>query len=214
MTGPDPVHTLAADVERLARRSVAVEERIGELEGLLQQLATDVATLVSRSSPDGDGGVRAWLLTTDPKLAVPDLTDLAGWLAQVYLRYPDAALPACWCWHPALIEELRWLRCAHRQAYDEDHGTWQAVAEWHDRLRPGVARRIRDAYSGCELREHALGGSQHRPTPSVALTGDLGLIARAWCATPDTPLSPTEQQISEAEHHDQAQHQHLYRQAS
>jgi hypothetical protein len=66
-TEPDPAAALGRDVERLARHSAAIDQRIGDLEGLLQQLATDVATLAARSGPDGDEGVRAWLLTDDPK---------------------------------------------------------------------------------------------------------------------------------------------------
>lgn len=206
-TEPDPaVIALGREVERLTRRSVAVENRIDELADLLQQLATDVATLAARAAPDGDEAVRAWLLTDDPDLALGDLTDLAGWLARVYLRYPDAVLPSCWLWHPAAIEELRWLRCAHREAYHDKHGTWQKVGDWHDRLRPGVVRRLTTAYGSCELREHTDGGAQRRPAPQVPLTDAIDLTARAWTSMPDRPLLPSELQVKRAEQHDDARH--------
>jgi len=37
------------------------------------------------------------------------LAQLTAWLAEVYLRYTDAALPECWLWHPDVVEELQWL---------------------------------------------------------------------------------------------------------
>lgn len=207
LNGKDPAGlALGREAERLARRSVAVEERVGELADLLQQLATDVATLAARVGPDGDEAVRAWLLTDDPQLANEDLTDLAEWLGRVYLRYPDAMLPSCWLWHPAAIEELRWLRCTHREAYDEKRGTWQKVADWHDRMRPGVVRRINTAYGACELREHTEDGSQPRSAPVVPLTDAVGLAARAWTSMPDSALIPSDFQVRRAEQHDDAQH--------
>lgn len=208
VNGHDPTHQpgLAADVERLARRVATDTTRINALAELLTQLATDVATLAARSAPDGDDAVRAWLLTEVPEIAVRDLEDLAGWLTRVYLRYPDAALPACWAWHPAAVEELRWLRATHAEAYHEDRGSWAKAADWHDRLRPGATQRLNTAYGACELREHAEGGTRHRPAPTIALPGSEALIAQAWATTPDTPLIPTEQQITDAERHDQQEH--------
>jgi len=204
------VVALGREVQRLTRSHTAVEQRIGDLEGLLQQLATDVTTLVSRAGPDGDEAVRAWLLTTDPKTAVGDLTDLAEWLPRVYLRYPDAVLPSCWLWHPALIEELRWLRAAHREAYDEKRGTWAKVADWHDRHRPGVVKRLQATYGSCELREHTEEGAQRKPAPTVALADLADLAARAWAIDPSRPLLPSEAQVREAEQHDAAQNRHTY----
>ncbi|MEO7194310.1 MAG: hypothetical protein ABIZ05_05730 [Pseudonocardiaceae bacterium] len=200
--GHDPaLVAFGREVQRLTRGQAVVGARVDELAELLAQLATDVATLAARSAPEGDEAVRSWLLTTDPDLADTDLGDLADWLARVYLRYPDAMLPSCWLWHPALIEELRWLRCAHREAYHDQRGTWAKVADWHDRHRPGVARRLATAYGSCELREHAQGATQDRPAPTVALADLAPIIARAWSTTGEH-LIPTDQQISEAEQHD------------
>lgn len=205
-TGADPGGALGREVERVARRVVAVETRIDELAELLEQLATDVATLVARAGPSEDEAVRAWLLTEDPEQALADLIDLTTWLARVYLRYPDAMLPTCWLWHPALIEELRWLRCTHREAYDPQRGTWQKVADWHDRLRPAATKRIRTAYGSCELREHTETGSQHRPAPLVPLTDAVQPTASAWTSTPEHPLIPTELQVRRADQHEDTHH--------
>jgi hypothetical protein len=208
MTSPQdgPGVALGRELERLTRRLGAAEARTGELADLLEQLATDVATLVARTGPGQDEEVRAWLLTEDPQQAAEDLTDLVEWLGRVYLRYPDAMLPSCWLWHPALIEELRWLRCAHREAYDPHRGTWQRAADWHDRLRPGVTRRIQTAYGSCELREHTEGGRQRHGAPRVPLIDAVDLTARAWTSLPDTPLIPSELQLRRADQHDDAHH--------
>jgi hypothetical protein len=104
-------------LERATRRADAAEQRADGFEALLTQLATDVGTLVARSDTDKDTTPRSWLLAEDQEQAAADLEDLTGWLARVYLRYPGAVLPSCWAWHPAVVEELWWLRQAHREAY-------------------------------------------------------------------------------------------------
>ena len=206
-TDDDGRAALGREVERLTRRSKATETRVEELAELLATLGDDVKALLTQDDQEHTERVRAWLLTTDPESAQADLTDLTGWLARVYLRYPDAFLPSCWLWHPALIEELRWLRATHREAYHPQRGTWAHVGDWHDRYRPGVTRRIRTAYGSCELREHTENGHQRLPAPQVPLTDAVELTARAWTSMPDTPLIPTELQVRRAEQHDDAQHQ-------
>jgi hypothetical protein len=201
-TGADPGGALGRELERLTRRIATIETRTNELAGLLEQLATDVTTLLTHAETDEREAVRAWLLTEDPDQALADLLDLATWLGRVWLRYPDAILPSCWLWHPALIEELRWVRCAHRDAYHPHHGTWQKAGDWHDRLRPGAARRLRTAYGTCELREH----TQPRPAPTVPLTDAIEATAHTWTTTPEHPLTPTELQIRRAEQHDDTHH--------
>jgi hypothetical protein len=194
-------------MERLTRRSKALENRVEELAELLATLAGNVKTLLTQDEQEQADKVRAWLLTEDSDHARADLTDLIEWLARVYLRYPDAFLPSCWLWHPALIEELRWLRATHREAYHPTRGTWAHIGDWHDRYRPAVTRRIRTAYGSCELREHTEDGHQRLPAPQVPLTDAVELTARAWTSMPDTQLIPTELQVRRAEQHDDAQHQ-------
>jgi len=204
------VVALARGVERLTRRVdelSAAARRVGELEVLVQQLAADVAALVATvgagAEDDGPPRVRSWLLAADSARARDDVADLTDWLGAVYLRYPGAVLPSCWLWHPAVVEELWWLRNAHATAYGS-HGAWPAVADWHDRMRPGVVRRIRDALGGCELALHCAGGEAARPAPAVPLADAATLIADAWTTDHGTPLEPTEQQLTEAEQHDRA----------
>ncbi|MGH3699917.1 MAG: hypothetical protein ACRDQY_10670 [Pseudonocardiaceae bacterium] len=203
---PDPLVALGREVERLARRAALAETRTEELAELLTQLATDVTTLAARTAPTPGEAARAWLLTEDPDQALTDLTDLAEWLARVYLRYPAAILPSCWLWHPTLIEELRWLRATHHEAYDPDRGSWQKAADWHDRYRPATTHRITTTYAACELREHTPGGRQHQPPPQVPLTDAVALIATTWATTPGHPPVPTELQLRRADQHDDTHH--------
>ena len=81
------------------------------------------------------------------------LARLTGWLAGVYLRYADAArtVPACWLWHPEVVEELPWPRQAWLAAYADPDAPVSLAADWHDRLRPGVVRRIRDYAGMCSI---------------------------------------------------------------
>jgi hypothetical protein len=214
---PDP--TVVA-LGRAVERAVG---RIEELDGIVRQLATDVHTLASRlagpppdtAEEDEPPAVRSWLLADDPEQAAADVADLAAWLADVYLRYPDTALSSCWLWHPDVIEELWWLRRAHADAYDPESGTWLRVGDWHDRQRPGVVRRVRAVLGKCDLSRHA---SQHgRPAavsaPSVVpLAAHATEIATAW-ATPSPSgaprpagPAPTEQQLTDADHHHSEQY--------
>ena len=83
----------------------------------------------------------------DPDLAGRLLEELTGWLAAVYLRYPDGAdhLPECWMWHPDVLEELLWLMHAWAAAY------------------PGHAAR--SARSGTGTTANAPGWSAASPRP-------------------------------------------------
>jgi len=152
---------LAGELDRQGRRITALEHRAGDIEGAVQSLACDVATLASYVAPGGDKTLRSWLLTTNPELASADLKALAQWLDAVWLRYPDAVLPSCWAWHPALVEELHVLRLAHVEAFDPKRGTIAKAVDWHDRLRPHAATRICAAYRRCGLTRHVPAGPAH-----------------------------------------------------
>lgn len=204
---PDLRETLLAfgrALERATRRIDAAEERAAGFEALLTQLATDVRTLVARAEVDKDSPPRSWLLTEDQGQAIADLVDLTGWLARVYLRYPGAALPSCWAWHPTVVEELWWLRQAHREAYAPGARSTQKAGDWHDRSRPGVVARLAPLARDCDLSRHAEGGDRIQDPPTVPLAGDAAWIARHW-TTGGTPL-PTTTQLDAARFADQHQH--------
>ena len=111
MTGDDTdpqILALARGVERATRRVGNVEQLVRQLatdttrrgtdlELLVQQLAADVTALTrvvgDPDEPDPDaatGAVRSWLLCEDATQARTDLADLVKWLAAVHLRYPGA----------------------------------------------------------------------------------------------------------------------------
>src|SRR5207249_2362910 len=99
--------------------------------------------------------------------------------------------PECWPWHPDLVEELLWLQQAWQVAYQHRDGSVAAAGDWHDRLRPGVARRIKQAAGLCSLDNHRPNRARHHDT-SVAVppAGWLELIADWWTARRDQP-APT-----------------------
>ena len=96
------------------------------------------------------------MLPTDDELARRVLGELVAWLELVYLRYPDAAqgLPECWCWHPDVVEELLWLMHAWLAAYQGTAASVGLAADWHDRHRPGVVRRLRGSVGSCSIEAH------------------------------------------------------------
>jgi len=218
MTAPDPdprVPALGRDVERVALR-------VDNVELLVRQLAADVAGLAAVLQPPpevgadggddgpGAGAVRSWLLGVDAAQARADLAGLVEWLAAVYLRYPDAALPSCWAWHPAVVEELWWLRNAHRGAYEGEGASWRDAGDWHDRARPGVVKRIRAAIGGCDLARHAVNGDRRGVARPVPLAGAADQIATTWTEHRTAP-EPTPEQTHEADQHDQEQHRASHR---
>jgi hypothetical protein len=188
---------LSRDVERTGRR-------VDDLNALVHKLAADITRHLAARTPDaGDGarpGVRAWLQAGDPEQAVADAAALIDWLNQVYLAYPGASLPTCWLWHPAMVEELWWLRCAHAEAYHPELGSWVRVGDWHDRLRPNVVRRIHKAVIACELSLHKAGGEQAHPAPRAPLTS-AGPALAAWAAAgrPDPAPEPSEAELEQSE---------------
>ncbi len=200
------------DDEQLAALARAVERnsrRVTSLDGLVRQLAGDLAEVAAALTPAGEAPapVRSWLLAQDPEQAVADLADLIGWTRRVYLRFPDAVLSACWLWHPQVIEELWWLRRAHAEAFDPQAGTWLRVGDWHDRQRPGVAKRVRAAIGTCELSLHRTGTAHARPAAPAPLANHAEQIAHAWTTDPLAPRpEPTDEQLHEADIHTRQQH--------
>lgn len=192
MTSDNEISALGRSVERTGRR-------ITDLERLVRQIAGDLAEVAAATlAPEGGdpATVRSWLLADDPAQAAADLAELLDWTRRIYLRYPDAALSACWLWHPDVIEELWWLRHAHADAYHPTTGTWQRVADWHERHRPGVAKRVLAAIGTCELALHRAGA----PVPPAPLAEHASGLATAWATDPLAPRpEPTDTQLDHAD---------------
>jgi len=196
---------LGRELERATRRLTTVEALTGQLDLMLRQLAADVTLLapIPDEADDALALVRSWLAGDDPAQASADLADLIDWIDAVYVRYPGAALPSCWLWHPAVVEELWWLRHTHHGAYHGPDACWRDVADWHDRHRPGVTRRITAALGDCELSRHVPSADRHHPAAPVPLAAAAAQVAERWAAHRNTP-TPTQQQLTEADQHDRA----------
>lgn len=212
MTGADDdcqVTALGREVERLSRRVGSVEALTRELHAMLGELADRITALAEAEQADDEDEaphrLPSWLAVDDPALARALLADLADWLGSVYGHHPNAELPSCWLWHPAVVEELLWLRHAHQAAYEGRGTSWRDVGDWHDRQRPGVVKRIKAAIGDCELARHADGGDRADTTRAVPLATSAEQIAHHWTSHRATP-PPDEAQLSEAEQHDRTQH--------
>lgn len=182
---------LAREVDGLRRSMEPLLElpaRVDDLTRLAADLTNAVAALTSRRQA---ATCPSWLLLpADPDLAARLLGELAGWLGVVYLRYPDGAahLPECWIWHPDVVEELLWLMHAWAAAYQGSHASVGLVGDWHDRQRPGVVRRIKQAAGACSFEKH-----QDRPgwdhltgtPPGVPAVDAIASIAAWWGARRD-----------------------------
>lgn len=201
------VAELGARVDRAEQTTAGVRQAVGEL-------ADRIEALAQPDDDDAQGRQRvlpSWLAVDDGQTARELLADLCEWLTAVYRHYPGGALPSCWLFHPAAVEELLWLRHAHHAAYVGRSPSWRDVADWHDRMRPGVVGRLREATGGCELSRHTDGAADRvRATPADPLTAHTGEIAEHWTAHRTTPV-PSEQQLSDAAQHDAPTHRSSHR---
>jgi hypothetical protein len=181
---------LAREVEALrrAQQQVATKAEVKRLADLITDLTeTTAAAAVGGAEAEP---VPSWLTLpgriTDARAVLVDLT---GWMRDVYLRYADAerSLPECWLWHPEVVEELVWLMYAWLAAYRDETAAVRAVGDWHDRLRPGVVRRIETYVSACALESHLPNRATGAPTVPVAEAAEA--IA-AWWADTDRRTAP------------------------
>jgi len=200
---------LAREVEALRRGMQQLQElprRVEELAGVVARLAEQAA----RPNTDAAEGTTTWLdlpggtgQPADGAAAVAHaealLARLIGWMRAVFLRYADAArfLPACWLWHPDVVEELIWLRQAWLAAYADPEAPVSLAGDWHDRQRPGVVRRIREYAGMCSIEAHQPDGGRHHAARTVPLTDAAGAIAWWWANDRGgLPPVPTAEQLA------------------
>jgi hypothetical protein len=206
--GTSPPPSLADSVIALARQLERLQSKVEryDIDGLradvrgitttVAGIAEELAQLLAPSG--GDDPAPSWLWPAEPMSpddAASVLAQLVRWARRVYVRYSDGALPECWLWHPDVIEELMWLRAAWQAAYLGPMASAQRAADWHDRQRPGVVRRVRASAGSCSLREHF-----DPPAPAVVPVADAALAIAAWWADPAVPMpTPTGEQIRDAD---------------
>ncbi len=191
---------LAREVEALRRavhRLHSLPGQLDDLAAVVAQLTGDVARL---TAAPGGTAPPSWLALGELDDAAATQARLIDWMHGVYLRFADGSrtLPGCWLWHPEVVEELLWLRAAWIAAH-EPSATIAQVADWHDRHRPGVVRRIKDYAGLCSLENHQPGHSRHQPAPNVPVADAATAIAGWWSTGRDTtPPVPTAEQLAEA----------------
>jgi hypothetical protein len=197
----DQDHPLNTAVAGLAREVEAIRRALDDTAtaaelGRLAKVVTDLTSMVGPPANPDDASVLSWLAApAEQAKTVAMLDDLVGWLGTIYLRYADGvrSLPECWMWHPDIVEELLWLHQAWRDAYGEA-GTIRAAADWHDRLRPGVVRRIGDYARACSLENHLPDRAASAPTVPVVEAAEA--IALWWAdARHERPPAPTDDQM-------------------
>jgi hypothetical protein len=203
------VRQLAADLARLAGLLTTPAPAAGAERPSTGSAGEQAGEAPGADRPDDPPAPRSWLLAADPAQATADLADLAGWVARVYVRYSRAQLSSCWLWHPEVIEELWWLRCAHADAYHPETGSWLRVGDWHDRQRPGVERRLNALLGKCSLSRHI---DRHgrpadvgEPAPPP-LAAHHPAVAAAWTATGTAGPQPDEELLAQAQRAEYDQH--------
>jgi hypothetical protein len=197
---------LAREVEamRRAMRQVATAAELARLAQVVAELSETTTAAGSARAKGGEAEAAPSWLVLPARVADAGavLTDLTAWMTDVYLRYADATrtLPECWLWHPEIVEEMVWLMYAWLAAYRDDQASVKAAGDWHDRLRPGVARRIADYAKTCSLEQHLPDRATGAPTVPVAEAA--AAIAAWWADRRDQPgpEPTTEQMIAAARH--------------
>ncbi|SDH02796.1 hypothetical protein [Pseudonocardia oroxyli] len=175
----DAIAGLAREVDGLRRVVQPLHGRVEDLAQLVARLSDSVARRSSSPAP-------SWLLAPADQTEVGTLLDdLVVWLGAVYLRYGDSTqgFPDCWCWHPDVVEELLWLMHAWSAAYQGDGASVALAGDWHERLRPGVVRRIHKYAGLCSGDNHRArpGWTQVDSAPPEVPNADaVAGIARWW----------------------------------
>lgn len=199
-----PPHPAIVATGRAVDRAV---RRLDALEAVVRTLVENVAVVhpSNTGAPAADEfdelGVRSWLLADDVEQATQDAGDLVDWLTRVYLRFDRAVLSTCWLWHPDVVEELWWLRCAHGEAYDATTGSWLRVGDWHDRQRPGVVARVNAVLGTCALSRHAARngrGPDVVAPAAVPMAAHRTAVVAAWVGDGVPGPVPTEEMLAQA----------------
>jgi hypothetical protein len=201
---------LAREVESLGRgmRQVPTSTELAQLAATVADLSETVSAiqLVSGGGRRRSEAIPSWLtLPRDVHDVQAVLSDLTAWTRDVYLRYGDASreFPECWLWHPDIVEELVWLMHAWLAAYRDDDASVRLAGDWHDRLRPGVVRRVHTYARTCSLENHLPGRPNATGAPHLPVVDDdsnaAGVIAAWWTEQRDQPgPTPTDDQMAAA----------------
>ncbi|MBI4936602.1 MAG: hypothetical protein HY828_22215 [Actinobacteria bacterium] len=129
---------------------------------------------------DGEEPAPAWLTVVDPAAAIRWLNELAVWVPQVWQPYLQTKTPACWPWHADVVAELLVVQHLWTLAA-ADGAAPDALAAWHDRWRPGAARRVERRMAGCDRSFGRHKDDQHKE--NVYDVACLDEVAEWWATT-------------------------------
>ncbi|QRP48868.1 hypothetical protein [Amycolatopsis sp. FDAARGOS 1241] len=191
---------IAREVEGLRKATETIPTLFKQVEDLAR-VVQDLAANIAARPAEGNAAMSWLVMPDDLQLTREVLDELCGWLREVFLRYADAAgaLPECWLWHPDVVEELLWLMRVWIAAYQDEDASAGRAGDWHDRYRPGVVKRIKQATGNCSLENHQDGGSHYRPAPTVPLTDAVDQVAAWWATAREVAApEPTAEQLSAA----------------
>jgi hypothetical protein len=197
--------TLRRGQQRLTTDQKELNTRVDGLADVVTNLGQIVGDLHRERGAKGDGDASSpprvcWMEPQDPDVADAVMDDLLGWLQRVYVQF-NRPLPACWEWHPDVIESLLALRHAHWAAY-QPKAPAQAAVDWITKALPEVAKYIAGAVSKSHTLEDHLRGSHLVPIP---MPGSAGRVAAAWADRGEdwafTGPEPTELETREADRH-------------
>lgn len=215
----EQARTITALKEEIERRFNAQAGDVAELRRESGQAArtstralaliSDVAEHLGEDQADEQRVLPVNLLAAgDSDATAGVLAELRDWLRAVYMRYegsgdqPAPYLSDCWAWHPGAVTELHACYRMWLAAFEGARASDQAVADWHDRYRPGTVRRVQAALRGCRPEKH-VDPLKYRP---AVVRGDelLDDLAR-WMVTGDcgrkAPPAPTPAMVADSRTH-------------
>jgi hypothetical protein len=165
VTDPDPVASLAAQLEQLRGQLARSQGEIGVLRERLEASSGQVVMFrleVKQLREDLAEAIENRRLKPPPapwwgvgrEEAEAMLASLRGWMGGFLARhYPGfvTGLPPCWHRHMEAVWELSALRAEHERIFaDPQNGDLQGLLAFHDRWLPGVLARLAAALGRCD----------------------------------------------------------------
>lgn len=137
---------LGGDLSEMGADQIDTTDSVKALATEVDRLAAAIAELIdAEEEPEADETQLVDWSTLDQTSAVTEWDRLYTWLAEVWVptyRITTQQLPVCWPDHPAIREQLSWLRVAWAQAFRRPRGSGGAAGEWHIRWMPAVLDAI------------------------------------------------------------------------
>lgn len=148
----------------------ALQERLGELDQRVNQLAGHLGRLLAERKPRGEQAW--WWPSLDKQQAAQAWETLACWVNECLIpRFPEHArtLRPCWRRHADVVDELTALRVLWVDAYTNPQARPMAAAEYRGRWVPQAMDRIEKAFRTAHCTPNSR--STHGDDPDAPLPG-------------------------------------------